>query len=81
MREIVRMQIGKNGLTESLVNQLKVMFEKESIIKVSLLKASTRNREEAKEIGEELIKKLGPNYTYKKIGYTLVVQKWRRPRK
>ena len=34
-----------------------------------------------KELGEKLIEGLGKNFTFKKIGYTLVVQKWRKAKR
>jgi len=77
MKEIKRIQVGKNGLTEGLVNQLKNMFAKEKAIKVTLLKSATRDKKEAKEIADKLITSLGGRYQYTLIGYTLVVKKKR----
>jgi len=73
-----RLQIGKNGLTEAFIEQVKSIFKEEKIIKISILPAATRDREEAKKIAEQLINALGRNYTYKLIGYTLTVRKWRK---
>jgi hypothetical protein len=44
------------------------------------INSSTRDRKKAVEIAEELIKNLGKNFTYKLIGYVIVVMKWRKPR-
>lgn len=78
MRQIKKLQIGKNGLTDGFVEQIKGIFNSAQIVRVSLLKSATRDKEHAKEIAEELIKKLGEKYAYKLIGYTLIVMKFRK---
>jgi len=80
MKEIKKLQIGKNKLTAEFIEQTRNIFKNEKAIKVALLKSSTRNREEAKEIGDKLIDALGENYIYRLIGYTLVVKKLRKAR-
>jgi RNA-binding protein YhbY len=81
MKPVKRFQIGKNRLTPGFIEQIKKCFDSgEDIIKISILKSSTRDRKKAVEIAEELIKNLGKNFTYKLIGYVIVVMKWRKPR-
>lgn len=78
MKPIIRLQIGKNGLTDNFISQAKAIFEHEKAIKISLLKSATRNKEEAMKIGNELVGKLGSGAKYKLIGYTLVVKRGRK---
>ena len=73
-----KMQIGKHGLTDEFLEQLKHLFEEEKMIRISILPSGTRNRTEAGEMAKKIVSELGQNYTCKKIGYTLVVQKWRK---
>ena len=78
MPTIRQIQLGKNGLTENFICNLKHHFDICKNVKVSVLKSCCRDREELKKIGEEILKKMGNNYTLRIIGYTLVVKKWRR---
>ncbi|MFZ5955541.1 MAG: YhbY family RNA-binding protein [Nanoarchaeota archaeon] len=81
MREIKKIQIGKKGLTEEIIEQIRKIFENEQILKISLLKSSTRDKNEARNMAEGIVKKLGLNYTYKVIGFTISVRKWRKPQR
>ncbi|MDO8516696.1 MAG: YhbY family RNA-binding protein [Nanoarchaeota archaeon] len=78
MKEVMQLQMGKKGLTDNFVNQLKLIFEKEHLIKVSLLKSSTRDKAEAKKIADELVAKLGVHYSHTMIGYKITIRKWRK---
>tara|TARA_Y100000310_G_C20658000_1_gene803050 strand:+ start:1939 stop:2184 length:246 start_codon:yes stop_codon:yes gene_type:complete len=78
MAKIGSIQIGKNGITDSFVNSLKNCFKKHDSIKVSVLKGCTRDREKIKEYSEEILNKLGKNYTSRIIGFTISLKKWRK---
>lgn len=75
---IKKLQIGKRGLTVEFVNQLKKIFENEQMLKVSILKSACRDKENAREISDNLLEQLGKNYTSRLVGYTLTIRKWRR---
>lgn len=81
MKQQKKLQIGKNGLTPEFIEQVKKFFEKSESVRISILKSACRDKEHAKEMGEELVEKLGKNFTYKLIGYVLVVRKWRKARR
>ena len=80
MKQVKKLQIGKNGLTQGFIEQIKKIFEDKGteFIKVSILKSCCRNKEEAEKIGEKLIGELGKNYTYRLVGYVLSVRKWKK---
>lgn len=78
MQLISTMQVGKNGITENLIETLKNHFKNHMNVKVSVLKSATRDRKEIEKIAEELIDKLGNNYTFRVIGFTIVLKKWRK---
>lgn len=78
MKQIKKLQIGKKGLTEEIIEQIKKNFKYQELIKIELLSSCCRDKEKAKEIAENLIKNLGKNFTYKLIGYVLSVRKWRK---
>jgi len=76
-----KLQIGKNGPTPEFVEQVKKVFENAELVRISILKSACRDKTQAKEIGEELVEALGKNFTFKLIGYVLVVRKWRKARR
>ena len=80
---MIKMQIGKNGLSDEFIDSLKLAFKNTENIRIHLLKSSTRDRQEVKEIAEKIISELGEKgkYTHKIIGFTIALRKWRRARK
>lgn len=78
MKKMKQLQLGKAGLSDAFVEQVKSIFENERIVKISILKSACRNRDDAVKIGESLIDRLGPKYSFKLIGYVLTVMRFRR---
>jgi RNA-binding protein YhbY len=76
--DIISMQIGKNGLTQSFIGALKNAFNIHNNAKISVLKSATRNKEETEKIAQQLCTILGKKFTYKIIGYTISIKKWRK---
>ena len=81
MKTVKKIQIGKNGLTPEVFEQIKKIFNSSERVKVELLKSACRDRKMAVEIGEKIIEGLGKNFTFKLVGYVLTVQKWRKARR
>ncbi|MBC8434947.1 YhbY family RNA-binding protein [archaeon] len=79
MNKIKKLQIGKNGLTPEFVEQLKRIFENEQMLKITILKSACRDKKVAEKMADELLEMLGKNYTYRLVGYTLTIRKWRKP--
>ena len=77
---IRQMQLGKQGITENFINSLKNQFKNSQVMKISVLKSATRDREEVTKIKDELLKKLGKNFTGRIIGFTIILRKWRKAR-
>lgn len=78
VRPIKQLQLGKNGLSEAFIEQVKNLFEGEKMIKISILKSVCRDKAEAKGIAEKLIDELGDKFDYKLIGYVLTITKYRK---
>ena len=78
MQPIGKIQLGKNGVTENFIKCLESLFKNHKDVKIHVLKSATRNREEIKKHSEEIVKKLGKNYTAKIIGFTIMIKKWRK---
>ncbi len=77
---IRQMQLGKQGITENFINNLKNQFKSSQVMKIYVLKSATRDREEIIEIKNELLKNLGKNFTGRIIGFTIILRKWRKAR-
>tara|TARA_Y100000034_G_C6793605_1_gene355484 strand:- start:507 stop:752 length:246 start_codon:yes stop_codon:yes gene_type:complete len=80
MPTIGSIQIGKQRITENFIISLKNLLKKHWNVKISVLKSATRNKEEIREFADEIIEKLGKNYTSKIIGFTIFIKKWRKAR-
>ncbi|HRZ85162.1 MAG TPA: YhbY family RNA-binding protein [Candidatus Paceibacterota bacterium] len=79
MQLISTLQIGKSGLTDTFIETLKSHFKNHQNVKISVLKSATRDKKEIKKMAEKIIESLGKNYTYRIIGFTIIIKKWRKP--
>ena len=77
----VNFQIGKSGLTEGIIENLKNCFKDRENVKIHILKSAGHDKEKIKDIAKEIIEKLGIKYTYKIVGFTIFVKKWRKVRR
>ncbi|MFH1522069.1 MAG: YhbY family RNA-binding protein [archaeon] len=78
MKQIKKLQLGKNGLSDAFIEQVKSIFENEKLMKVSILKSACRDKDEANKIAKNLIEELGPKYSYKLVGYVMTIIKYRK---
>jgi len=78
MYKQTKIQIGKNGLTSGIIKNLKLAFTTHNVVKISVLKSAGHEREKVLEIGEKIVSELGRKYTYKIIGFVIIVRKWRK---
>jgi RNA-binding protein YhbY len=76
LTETKKFQIGKKGLTEEFIKQIETTFTTCRKIKIDILKSACRDKEEAKQIAQTLIDRLGKNFDYKLIGYVLTIMKF-----
>jgi len=79
---LVSYQLGKKGLTENFVSSLEKTFKNHDLIKISILRSCSRNREEVRKMADEicsqLTSKFNKTFTYRLIGYTITMRKWRK---
>jgi len=78
---VKEIQLGKNGITENFIVSLKTQFNSSRTVKVSVLPSARESKEDVKKYSTILLEKLGENYTSRVIGFTIVLKKWRKPRK
>jgi RNA-binding protein YhbY len=75
---ILNIQLGKQGITDNFIETLKSNFKNKRNIKISVLKSARENKLDVKKYSEEILEKLGKNYTSRVIGFTIVLKKWRK---
>ena len=75
------LQIGKNGFQKGTVEAIKNYFKTREDVKINFLKSSEHTKEIVKETAEKIQKQLGEKYTYKIVGFTIFLKKWRKARK
>ena len=78
MKPIKKIQLGKKGLTPEFIEQVRKIFEKESLLKISILKSACRNKQDAIKIADNLKNSLGKKFNYRLIGYTITLMKFRK---
>lgn len=78
MFKLANVQLGKNGLTENFHRTLISHFKNHENVKISVLEAATRNRVELKRISDQILDRLGLNYTARVIGFTIIIKRWRK---
>lgn len=66
-------QIGKNGLTNGLINEIKKQLRKKKLIKLKILKSALENKTR-KEIANELLEKTGSELI-EQVGHVIVITK------
>ena len=82
MTSQIEIQLGKKGLTKEFLEDLKKRFEKPELknIKISVLKSARESRDDVKKYADELKNFLGNKFTYRIIGFSIFLKKWRKSR-
>ena len=70
-----KFQIGKAGLTDTVIESLKLGLKNRRQLRVSILKSCCRDQKQAKIIAEEICSKLKLPCRHRLIGYTIVITK------
>ncbi len=79
-----KLQLGKNKVTDSFISAVKSHFKRHKTVRISVLKNAfnldEKKKETVKRYSEEILKKLGNNFSAKIIGFTIILKK-RKPKK
>jgi RNA-binding protein YhbY len=81
MQLVSSVQVGKKGISDNLVVTLKSHFKNHQNVKVVFLKNSIRDKKKLKKQAEEIVDELGKNYTYRVLGFTVFIKKWRKAKR
>ena len=71
-------QLGKKGITDNFIETLKSHFKKHQNVKINILKNAGHSKENVRNYSEQILEKLGKNYTAKIIGFSIFLKKWRK---
>ena len=78
---MLKIQLGKNGVTQGFVESLIKIFKKRDLVKISVFKSLTRDKKAIKDIAiqlkEELKKSTKKDYAIRVVGFTIVLRKLR----
>ncbi len=82
MTSQMKIQLGKKGLTKEFLEDVKKRFESPFVknIKISVLKSTRENKEIVNKYGEKIIDFLGNKFTYRILGFSIFINKWRKAR-
>jgi len=72
---LARFQIGKSGLTQQFIDSLALAFKNRRQVRVSILKSCTRDKEEVKDLANQLVKKLPLKCSQRILGFTIILIK------
>ena len=78
MKPLAQIQIGKKGISENFIKTLEDNFKHHMNVRVAILKNAGHDKTKIKEYSEEILEKLGKNYTAKVVGFTIFIKKWRK---
>ncbi len=73
--KLAKFQIGKNGVTEGTIISLALALKNHKQIRISMLKASGRDRNSVHRTAQELESKLPFKLKTKVIGFTIILVK------
>jgi len=75
-------QLGKKGLTDEFILDIEKRLEKHrnASLKINVLKSAREVREDVKKYAEEIKARLGDKFTYKILGFSIFLRKWRKVR-
>jgi RNA-binding protein YhbY len=69
----VKFQIGKNGLTEGVIQSLNLALKEHSRVRISVLKSSGRDKVTIKQMAESIRSKVVYDCDYRIIGFTIIL--------
>jgi len=72
------MQIGKKGLTQGFLEDLKRRFEDSENIKIDVLKSARESKDDVKKYADAIHEFLGPKFTFRVLGFNIAFKKWRK---
>jgi RNA-binding protein YhbY len=78
----LEIQLGKNGLTPEFLKDIELRLDKyrNATLRIRVLNSARESKQDVKKYADEIIAKLGDKYTYKTMGFRIMLRKWRKAR-
>jgi RNA-binding protein YhbY len=76
----IEMQLGKNGLTHEYLEDVRKRFENYTDMKITVLPSIRKSKADVEKFAEEIKKYLGEKFTYRVLGFSIFLKKWRKIR-
>jgi RNA-binding protein YhbY len=77
------MKLGKQGITDNFISNLQLNFKNNKNVKIKVLPSArssdSKGKQDVKKYSDEIIDRLGKNYTSRIIGFTINLKKFRKP--
>ncbi len=70
-----RFQIGKNGLTQGVIDSLNLSLKTHDQIRITVLKSLERNREKMILMATDILSRVNYHCRYKIIGFTIILKR------
>lgn len=75
----LKFQIGKNGVNVGVIESLSLAFKNHKQVRISMLKSSGRDRSSIEKTAEDIANQLGKKekykFSYKIIGFTIILNR------
>lgn len=78
MEKIGNIQLGKGGVTKNFVETLRGHFNRQKVVKISVLPSARESKADVLKYAEEIQKAIGSNFSYRVIGFTIAFKRLRR---
>jgi RNA-binding protein YhbY len=71
------MQLGKNGLTQNLLEEIKKRFQNKKIrlIKICVLRSARESKTDVKKYSDQIQEFLGSKYRTRTLGFSIFIKK------
>lgn len=76
MREQAIIQIGKNGVSDGVLEQITNILKTRKSTRISMLKTAVSNKKEAEAAAEKIMAHIGNGYRFRLIGHTMVIHRF-----
>ena len=70
-----KFQIGKNGITQGVIDSLNLNLKTRNQVRISVLKSTNRDREKIEGMADEITSKVNYHCNYRIIGFTIILRR------
>lgn len=71
----MKFQIGKSGVSDGVIESLKLAFKNNKLVRISVLKNYAPTKDKVREVAEDISKRIGTGFRYSVIGFTIILRR------